>query len=77
MIYTNKGGIIGQHALKGNLIIFAQDLECAIEVLNELPLSLISLYDFIMVHFVGNTHPPMEIIKNCKFLYMRRCGLHG
>jgi hypothetical protein len=73
LIYTNKGGIIGQHALKSNVVIFAQDLECAIEILNELPLSLESLFDFIAVHFVGNTHLSMEIIKNCKFLYVKKC----
>ncbi len=73
LIYTNKHGIIGQHALKGNVVIFAQDLECAIEILIELPLSLESLFDFIVVHFVGNTHLPMEIIKNYKFLYVRKC----
>jgi hypothetical protein len=37
LIYTNEGGITCQHALKGNVVIFAQDFECAIEILNELP----------------------------------------
>jgi hypothetical protein len=72
-IYINKGGITSQHAFKGNVVIFAQDLECAIEILNDLPLSLEPLFDFILVHFVGNTHLPMEIIKNCKFLYVKKC----
>jgi len=34
--YTNKGGMIGQHALKGNVISFAQKFKHAIELLNEL-----------------------------------------
>jgi len=70
--YTNKGVIKGQHAFKGNVVSFAQDHEHAIEILNELPLSLECLFDFITVHFVGNTHPPMEIVKSCKFLYVRK-----
>jgi hypothetical protein len=57
---------------ENNVVSFAQDPEHAIEILNELPLSLESLFDFITVHFVGNTHPPMEIIKSCKFLYMEK-----
>jgi hypothetical protein len=36
--YTNKGGMIGQHALKGNVISFAKKIKHAIELLNELPL---------------------------------------
>jgi hypothetical protein len=55
--------IIDQHALKNNVVSFAQDPKHAIEMLNELPLSLESLFDFVIVHFVGNTHPPTEIIK--------------
>jgi hypothetical protein len=70
--YTNKGGIIGQHALKGNIVSFAQNFEHAIEVLDELPLSLESLSDFVFVHFVNNTHPSIEVVKSCKFLYVRK-----
>ncbi len=33
--YINKGGIIVQHALKGNVVSFAQDLEHAIEILKK------------------------------------------
>jgi hypothetical protein len=36
----NKGGMMGQNALKGNMVSFAQDHEHAVELLNELPLSL-------------------------------------
>ncbi len=39
-IHTNKGGITFQHALKGNVVSFAQDHKRAIEILNEFPLSL-------------------------------------
>ncbi len=31
---------MGQNALKGNMVSFAQDHEHAVELLNELPLSL-------------------------------------
>jgi hypothetical protein len=48
-----------------------QDFEHAIELLGELPLSLESLFDFV-VHFVGSTHPPIEVVKSCKFLYVRK-----
>jgi hypothetical protein len=57
----------GQNALKSNMVSFAQDHEHAIELLNELPLSLESISNFFIIHFVGNTHPPMEIIKTCNF----------
>jgi hypothetical protein len=36
--YTNKGRMIGQHAVKRNVISFAQKFKHAIELLNELPL---------------------------------------
>ncbi len=55
--------IIGQHALLNNVVSFAQDLEHAIEILNELPLSLKSLFDFLAIHFVSNTHPPITRTK--------------
>jgi hypothetical protein len=68
--YTNKGGIIEQHALKSNVLSFTQDLEHVIELLGELPLSLESLFNFVAVHFVGITHPPIEVNTSCKFLYI-------
>jgi hypothetical protein len=70
--YTNKCGIIGQHALEGNVVSFAQDHKPAIEILNESPLSLESLFGFITIHFIVNTHHPIEIINSCKFLYVRK-----
>jgi hypothetical protein len=66
--YLNKGGKIGQHALKGNVVSFAQDLESAIKLLDIL--SLESLSDIVVVHFVGSSHPPIESIKMCKLLYV-------
>jgi hypothetical protein len=36
--YTDKGGMIGQHALKGNVISFVENFKHVIELLNELPL---------------------------------------
>jgi hypothetical protein len=66
-----------QRALKINVVSFAQDLEHAMEILNELPLSLESLFDFITIHFVGNTHPPMEIVKSCEILiHEKNCNNH-
>ncbi len=67
--YTNKGGIIQQHAFKGNVLSFAQDPEHAIKLLGELQLSLKPLSHFVAVHFVGITHPPIDVYKSCKFLY--------
>jgi len=39
-IYTNKGSTTCQHAFKGNVVSFAQDLESVIKLLDTLPLSL-------------------------------------
>jgi hypothetical protein len=68
--YTNKGSTTDQHALKKNAVGFAQNLESAIKLLDTLPLSLKSLYDIIVVHFVGSSHPLIELVKSCKFLYV-------
>jgi hypothetical protein len=57
--YSNKGRKTCQHALKGNVINFLQDLESVVKLLNILPLSLESLFNIVEVHFVGNTHPPI------------------
>jgi len=38
--YTNKGGTTCQHAIKNNIINFAQNLENAIKVLDTLQSSL-------------------------------------
>jgi hypothetical protein len=55
--YTNKGSTIGQHALKENVVSFAQNLENGIKLLDTLPLSLESLSDTIVIHFVGSSYP--------------------
>jgi hypothetical protein len=68
--YTNKGGITCQRAFKGNVVSFAQNSNHAIELLNKLPLPLKSISNFIVVHFVGSTHPPIELVKSCNFLYV-------
>ncbi len=71
--YTNKGGTINQHAFKGNLINFAQNyLESAIKLLNTSPSSLESLIDTIAIHFFGSSHPPIELVKKCRLLYVRK-----
>jgi len=67
--YSNKGGNIRQHALKGNVVNFSQDLENVAKILDILPLSLVSLSN-MQIHFVGNTHPPIELVKMCKLLYV-------
>jgi len=63
--YTNKGSTIGQHAPKGNIVNFAQDLESAIKFLNILPSSLKSLNDT-----VESSHLPIELVKSYKLLYV-------
>jgi hypothetical protein len=67
--YSNKGGKIHQHALKGNVVNFSQDPKNVVKLLDILPLSLESLSDIDAIHFVGNTHPPIEFVKMCKLLY--------
>jgi hypothetical protein len=70
--YTNNGSTTCQHVLKGNIISCAQDLESAIKVLDTLPLSLKSLSDTIVVHFVGSSHPLIELVKSCKLIYVHK-----
>jgi hypothetical protein len=55
--YINKASTTSQHALKGNVISFAKDLESVIKLLNKSPLSLKSLPNIIAIHFVGSSHP--------------------
>ncbi len=62
--YTNKGSTTCQHALKRNVVSFAQDPESAIKLLNTLPSSLKSLSDTIVVHFVGSSHSLVELVKS-------------
>ncbi len=57
--YTNKRSTTSQHALKRNVVNFAQDLERAVKLLNTLATSLKSLFDTIAIHFVGSSHPPI------------------
>lgn len=71
--YTNKGGLINQHAFKGNLANFAQNyLEIAIKFLNTSSSSLESLINTIAINFVGSSHPPIELVKNYRLLYVRK-----
>ncbi len=49
-----------QHVSKGNVVSFAQDFESAIKLLDTLPLSLESLFNIILKHFVGSSHPFIE-----------------
>ncbi len=69
--YNDKGST-SQHALKGNVVSFAKDLKSAIKLLDTLPLSLKSLFDTIAVHFVGNSHPLIELVQSCKLLYVHK-----
>lgn len=66
-----KGGN-GQYALKGNLVSFPQDPITANKLITMIPPSLDSLSESIAIHFVGATHPPIDIIKACDLLYVRR-----
>jgi hypothetical protein len=68
--YTNKGSTTGQHALKGNVVSFAQDLECAVKLLKTLPSSLESLFVTIVVNFVESSHPLVKLVKSYKLLYV-------
>jgi hypothetical protein len=68
--YTNKRSTTSQHALKRNVVNFAQDLERAVKLLNTLATSLKSLFDTIAIHFVGSSHPHVELGKSCKLLYV-------
>jgi len=68
--YSNKGGNIRQHALKGNVVNFSQDPESVVKSLDILALPLESLSNIDAIRFVGNTHPPTELVKMCKLLYV-------
>jgi hypothetical protein len=70
--YTNIRSTIGQHALKKNVVSFAQDHESAVKLLDTLPSSLESLSNTIVVHFVGSSHPLVELVKSCKLLYVHK-----
>jgi hypothetical protein len=73
LMYTNKRSTTSQHAFKGNVVKFAQDLERVVKLLlNTLTTSLESLYDTITIHFVGSSHRPIELIKSCKLLYVHK-----
>jgi hypothetical protein len=73
--YSNKGGKTSQHALKGNVISFSQNPESAIKLLDILLLSLESLFDIVVVHFIGSSHPPIKFVKMCKFLYIQKFAI--
>ncbi len=68
--YTNKRSTTSQHALKGNVVNFAQDPQRAIKLLDTLPPSLKSLSDIIAIYFVGSPHPLVELVKSCQLLYV-------
>jgi hypothetical protein len=67
--YSNKGAKTCQHEIKWNVVSFPQDPKNVVKFLNILPLSLESLSDIDAIHFVSNTHPPIEFVKMCKLLY--------
>jgi len=50
--YTNKGSTTCQHAFKRSIVSFAQDSKNVGKVLNTISLSLESLSNIIVVHFV-------------------------
>jgi hypothetical protein len=70
--YTNKGSTTCQHALKGNVVNFAQDLESVVKLLDTLPSPLESLSNTIAIHFVGSSHPPVELVKSFKLLHVHK-----
>jgi hypothetical protein len=43
--------------------------------LNILPSPLESLNDTIVVHFVESSHPPIELVKSCKLLYVCKSAI--
>jgi hypothetical protein len=67
--HTNKRST-SQLALKGNVVNFAQDFKRAVKLLDTLPMSLKSLSDTIAIHFVGSSHPLVELVKSCKLSYV-------
>ncbi len=60
------------NALSRNVVSFAQDPKSVIKLLYTFTLSLESLFDTIVVHFVGSSHSSIELIKNCKLLYVQK-----
>ena len=54
---------------------FAQNLKVAVDLIT-LPITLEALFDVVVVHFVSDKHPPSNIIKNCKLLYVHRFAVH-
>jgi hypothetical protein len=74
--FSNKGGKIDQHALKGNAINFSQDPKSVVKILDILRLlSLESLFDIVVIHFIGSTHPPIKSVKMCKLLYVQKFAI--
>jgi len=68
--YTNKEESTCQHAFKEHIVSFAQNPKSVIKLLNTLSSSLESLINIIVINFVGSLHPPIELVKNCKLLYV-------
>lgn len=51
---------------------FAQDKINAHKLITTIPPSMYTLSDSIAVQFVGATHPPINVIKACDLLYVRK-----
>lgn len=57
---------------KGNLINSAWDHNETIDVINIVPISLLSISNLIVIHFVGISHSPLDVTQNCKLLNIRK-----
>jgi hypothetical protein len=53
---------------KRKLISFAQDHNETIDVINIVPISLLSISNLIVIHFVGIFHSPFYVTQNCNLL---------
>ncbi len=53
---------------KGNLISFAQDHNQTIDVINIVPISILSISNLIVIHFVGKSHSPLDVTQNCNLI---------
>lgn len=68
--YTSKL-IIEQHALKGNLVSFPHDPTCGVNSMDKkLPTTLEAFSNVVVVHFLGNKHLDLNMIKHCELPYL-------
>jgi hypothetical protein len=56
---------------KGNLISFAHHNQ-TIDVINIVPISLLSISNLIVIHFVGTSHSPLDVTQNCNWINIQK-----